>query len=219
MNSGLMQKARETMLILTLAALLAGCSGGSAAPTPQNTVTPAPPPTRQPTALPTQGTPAPAATPTQQPTPQITIGGRQINEGHFTFDLRIYSDMRLNKNPADSSQYSDLEGFGEYMTWVYNGPPITGVVYEFWGVQPNITQLNSYQGLNSGASGGRSGGIFLPGGPYIRGSSKPGDLITLVYRMETPQGKIGATLTFTLKKTSTGLAPTNIVVRALGPNQ
>ena len=214
MSSSYIQK---TILWLALAALLAGCSGGAVTATVQSTaVQPSPAPTSPPpTQPPATAAAVPAARPAS-PSAADTVGGNQIKQGSFAFDLRIYRDPALNKNPASSSQYSDLEGFGEYMTWVYNGPPLQGAVYEFWGVQPNITQLNSYGELKTGDTGGRSGGIFLPGGPYIQGSSKPGELIKLVLRVETPRGKFGASLTFTLKKTAKGLEPANITVRALG---
>jgi hypothetical protein len=219
MNFSANHKIRSSVFVaILLAALLAACSGAQTTPAqPQAAPTNPPPPTQAPKQAPTL-VPSPAipVPPALQPTPLNVAGGKTIKQGPFVFDLRIYRDLNLNKNPGASSQYSDLEGFGEYMTWVYNGPPLQGSVYEFWGTQPNITQLNSYGGLNTGDNGGRIGGIFLPGGSFLPGSSKPGDLIKLVLRMETPQGKYGASLTFNLKKTAAGFEPVNITVRVLG---
>ncbi len=147
----------------------------------------------------------------QQPTPEAVVAGGVIEDGPFTFDLRIFQDPTLTTQPLSPSLYSNMEGFGAYMYWTYAGSEVIGPVTTYWGAEPDLRQLlqATYSTVAVGSTGGRTGGILLPAG------SKAGDRERLILKVTTPSGEFGAALLFTLQKGSNGLEPTDISIERL----
>jgi DNA-binding CsgD family transcriptional regulator len=108
-----------------------------------------------------------------QPTPGDILGGGTVSDGHFVFDLRLFRDASLGQHPVTTSLYSDLEGTGAWMYWFYTGADTIGPVETYWGTLPQLDQLlqERYAVIQLGSSGGRSGGVMLPGGAFIPGES------------------------------------------------
>lgn len=152
---------------------------------------------------------------TPQPTPGNIIGGGTIKNGPFIFDLRLFRDSSFNQQPVATSLYSDLDGIGEYMYWFYQGNDKIGPVETDWGTLPDL--LNGLPSASSpviekGSSGGRTGGVLLPGGPFLAGKSSAGDQIQLALKVLTPNGNYDAVLQFTLSQGTNGFEPINISV-------
>lgn len=103
------------------------------------------------------------------------------------------------------------------MFWLYQGEGPVGPVETYWGTLPHLNQLlqGTYNVISNGNSGGRMGGVMLPGGPYIAGESKNGDEIQIALKVIAPDSEYGAVLTFTLHQGLSGFEPTNISVEAL----
>lgn len=152
-----------------------------------------------------------------QPTPQNIIGGGTVQDGPFSFDMRLFLDPTMNQQPIATSLYSDLNGIGAYMYWFYQGSDIIGPVETYWGTLPSLDQLqqDTYPSISHGSSGGRIGGILLPGDLFLSGESKVGDHILVGLKVVTPQGKYGGVLGFTLKQGVNGFEPTNISIDVL----
>lgn len=152
-----------------------------------------------------------------EPMPQDIIGGSNVQDGPFTFFLWLFRDPTMNQQPAATSLYSDMNGIGAYMFWTYQDENSIGPVETYWGTLPHLEQLlqGTYTVISNGSSGGRMGGIMLPGGPYIPGESEKGDKIQVALKVMTPDSEYGAVLIFTLYQGSSGFEPTNISVEAL----
>ncbi len=146
-----------------------------------------------------------------QPTPEAIVAGGTVVDGPFTFDLRIYRDATLTRQPLAPSLYSDMEGFGAYTYWTYTGTDVIGPVTTYWGTTPKVDQLlqATYSLVEIGSSGGRDGGILLPA------EAKAGDRERLVLKVATPDGDYGAVLVFTLQQGASGLEPADISVEPL----
>ena len=142
-----------------------------------------------------------------------------ILDGPFIFDLRLLRDSTLNLQPVATSLYSDLSGIGAYMYWFYRLSDVIGPVETYWGTFPYLDQLHSdtYPSISLGSSGGRTGGVLLPGGSSIPGESKAGDHIQVVLKVQTPNGDFGAVLHFTLNLGANGFEPIEISVSVLQP--
>lgn len=153
----------------------------------------------------------PAAVP-PEPTPSVKINGGVVHDGPFTFFLWIYQDPSLIQNPATTSLYSDLNGYGAYLFWVYQGPDLPGPIVEWYGSEPNLQELDTYSGLKTNNQGGRSGGILLPGGFFTPGKSNPGDHVKLVIKLVASDRIYGAYLTFTLQNGPNGWEPEGVGV-------
>jgi len=105
------------------------------------------------------------------------------------------------------------------MFWFYQGSEAIGPVETYWGTLPSVDQLQqaTFPSIISGSSGGRSGGILLPGGSFLSGKSNAGDRIRVTLQVVSPNGKYGAVLVFTLKQGANGFEPTDISVDILPP--
>ncbi len=152
-----------------------------------------------------------------QPTPPSVLGGGTVFDGHFVFDLRLIRDPVFNQHPVATSLYSDMEGIGAWMYWFYNGADVIGPVETYWGTLPHVDQLiqETYPSIQIGSSGGRNGGVMLPGGFFMPGESKPGDRIQVALKVITPDGEHGGVLAFTLIRGANGLEPSDILVDIL----
>jgi hypothetical protein len=152
-----------------------------------------------------------------QPTPENVIDGGTVLDGPFTFDLRLIRDPSLTRQPVAPSLFSDMEGFGTYMYWSYTGSEVMGPVTTYWGTEPQVDQLlqATYAQVQMGSSGGRTGGILLPGGSVMPGQSKAGDRERVVLKVSTPGGDHGAVLLFTLKQGANGFEPVDVSVEVL----
>lgn len=170
---------------------------------------PSPSPTLESIPLPEPGIPASLS---PQPTPEAIINGGVVQDGPFTFFVWLFQDPSFNPEPATTSLYSDLSGYGVYLFWVYQGPGLPGPVTEWVGVEPNLQELNTYANLKANDQGGRSGGVLLPGGFYIPGQSSPGDRLRLVIELVTGEGTYGAALPFTLQQAPQGWQPGEVGV-------
>jgi hypothetical protein len=149
-----------------------------------------------------------------QPTPQDIIGGGTVQSGPFMFLLWLFRDPSLNQQPVTSSLYSDMNGIGAYMFWIYRGDDPIGPVETYWGTLPYIDQLlmGTFPVINNGNSGGRNGGILLPGGIITPGESKVGDEVRLEIKIIVHNSEYGALLIFTLRQGENGFEPENISV-------
>ncbi len=152
-----------------------------------------------------------------QPTPEAVLGGGKVQDGPFTFDLRLYRDPQLTSQPLAPSLYTDMEGFGAYTYWSYNASEVIGPVTTYWGIESHLEQLlqATYSSAANGSTGGRSGGILLPGGPLVPGNSQVGDRERLVLKVVTPNGSYGGVLLFTLIQGPSGFEPTDISLEVL----
>lgn len=152
-----------------------------------------------------------------QPTLENILGGGTVQDGPFTFDLRLYRDPRLTRAPVAPSMYSDMEGIGAYMYWFYMGSEPVGPVETYLGTLPQLDQLlqATFDSIRLGSSGGRNGGILLPGGSFITGESRPGDHVRVALKVTTQQGDYGALLAFNLRQGDNGLEPADISVEVL----
>lgn len=160
--------------------------------------------------------PTPSLVPLQ-PTPQDIIGGGTVTNGPFLFDFRIFRDAGFSQQPITPSLYSDMNGVGAYMYWVYQGTDPIGPVETYWGTLPHLDNLlqETYASIRFGSSGGRTGGILLPGGFFLSGNSKVGDHVQVALKVHTPLGDYGAVLNFTLIQGVSGFEPTDISVNVL----
>ena len=192
---------------------------------PAPTLIPVESPTGPPT-MPAVLTPTETAAPLSErtiriphlPTPEQSLGGGTVQDGLFTFDLRLYRDPRLSANPVAPSLYSDLEGIGIYAVWGYQGPGLSAPVTVSWGVEPDVEELLQQaqyiqDGVQAGDGDGRNGGILLPAG------SQAGDVVRAILKIETAQKTYGAVMGFTLKEGGQGLEPADISVQPLEANQ
>lgn len=162
-------------------------------------------------------TPGPIIPP--PPTPPNVLGGGTVFDGHFVFDLRLYRDTRFNQHPVTPSLYSDMEGIAAWMYWFYAGADTMGPVETYWGTLHQLDQLiqETYDSIQLGSSGGRNGGVMLPGGFYIPGESKAGDRVQIALKVVTPEGEYGGVLAFTLKQGTNGFEPSDISVDVMQP--
>ena len=160
-------------------------------------------------------TPVPVIPP--QPTPSNVLGGGTVFNGHFVFDLRLYNDPHFSQEQATTSLYSDMEDIAAWMYWFYAGSDTIGPVETYWGTLPQLDQLlqETYDSIQLGSSGGRNGGVMLPGGFFIPGESKPGDRVQIALKIVTPDGDYGGVLAFTLKRNTNGFEPSDISVDVL----
>lgn len=163
---------------------------------------------------PIQDTPFPL-----QPTPGNVIGGGTVQDGPFDFDFRLFRDPSFNQQPVAAGLYSDLDGTGAYLWWVYQGSEAIGPVQTYWGTLPHVDPLDqaTFTSINPGSSGGRTGGVDLPGGFFLPGVSKAGDPIQVALKVHTPNGDFGAVLHFTLIQGVHGFEPIDISVGVLPP--
>jgi hypothetical protein len=152
-----------------------------------------------------------------QPTPENIIGGATVQDGLFIFDLRLFREADLNQQPVATSLYSDMNGIGTYMYWIYQGINPIGPVETYWGTLPHFDQLHqeTYASISHGKCGGRTGGVLLPGGFFMSGKSGVGDHVQVGLKVHTPSGEFGAVLIFTLAKGPNGFEPVDISVKAL----
>lgn len=152
-----------------------------------------------------------------QPTPQAVLGGGTVEDGPFIFVLYLFRDPTMTRQPLTPSLYSDLEGIGAWMYWYYKGADVIGPLKTWWGILPHLDQLleGTYASVKLGESGGRNGGVLLPGGPFLGGESKVGDHVQVVLKVTTPEGDFGAVLIFTLKQGVNSFEPTDITVEVL----
>ena len=223
--------ARLLPLLLFLSGYLVSCSASlPSALLPTMTL---PAPTLSPTeittappAIPSEPTPTETVTLLSEisisiphlPTPGQPLGGEVVQDGPFTFDLRLYRDPALGANPVTPSLYSDLEGIGVYAVWGYQGPDLPAPVTVFWGIEPDVSELLQQaqyvqDGVQAGDSDGRSGGIILPDGGRV------GDVVQAILKIETDQETYGAVMSFTLKEGGQGLEPADVTIQSLDGDQ
>jgi len=146
------------------------------------------------------------------PTPENTLEGATVQDGPFTFDLRLYRKPEFGRNPPAPWMYSDLAGIGSHMMWAYHGAGMEGPVKEYWGIQPNLTFLSAYSSLKDGDNSGRQGGVLLPD------QSQANDRVQLVLKLETPQGTYGGSISFTLQQGRDGFEPVEVTIAPLTSN-
>jgi hypothetical protein len=100
------------------------------------------------------------------------------------------------------------------MDWVYHGPSVPGPVELGWGPESELRYGGTLQFVGDGYHIGRAGGgIVLPD------NASPGDIVSWVMMVNTPQGCYGATLRFLLVDGPEGLEPTNIDIQTLSPQR
>jgi hypothetical protein len=167
--------------------------------------------------LATMSVPSPTTMPPPQPTPAGVLGGGTVFDGDFIFDLRLFRDASFNRHPVAASLYSDLDGIGAWMYWFYKGADPMGPVATDWGTLPSLDRLLdvSFPSIQTGSSGGRTGGVMLPGGFFMQGESKPGDRVQVALRISTPSGQYGAVLAFSLTQGLNGFEARDISVDPL----
>lgn len=155
-----------------------------------------------------------------QPTPQSVVGGGMVENGPFLFDLRLFNDTSFSQQPIASSLYSDMNGAGSFMYWCYQGSEPIGPIETYWGTLPQLNQLlqETYESIQPGSCGGRTGGILLPGGLFIDGESKVGDWVQVALKVRTGDKEFGAVISFTLTQGPNGFEPINISVTPLQEN-
>ncbi|MGE5073444.1 MAG: hypothetical protein ACM3MF_08450 [Anaerolineae bacterium] len=155
--------------------------------------------------------------PPLQPTPQDILGGGTVASGPFTFDLRLFRDASLTQQPAPTSLYSDLPTIGAWAYWFYAGSGPFGPIQAWYGTAPQVQPLpqEAYASIQSGQSGGRAGGVLLPGGAFMSGTSNPGDRVQLVLKVTAQGAEFGGVLAFTLQQGPNGLEPADISVDVL----
>jgi hypothetical protein len=143
-----------------------------------------------------------------------------IESGLFRFDLRLFYDASLNQQPVATSLYSDMNGIGSVMYWCYQGSEPIGPVETYWGTLPQLDQLlqETYELIQPGSCGGRTGGVLLPGGFFMSGESKVGDRVQVALKVRTGDKEFGAVISFTLTQGPNGFEPINISVTPLQEN-
>jgi hypothetical protein len=203
--------------------LVSGCTlatPGSATPSPRVDW-----PTTGPSPSPSEGPPRPTstrwvATPPEtytraQPTLERVFAGGHAESGPFTFTLFLYRADRFDPVTWTAPWcYSDIPGVGGYMDWVYHGPSIEGPVELGWGPESELRYGGTLEFVGDGYHMGRAGGgILLPA------DASPGDTMSWVMMVSTPQGCYGAALRFGLVQGPDGLEPRNISVEALPPHR
>jgi hypothetical protein len=149
--------------------------------------------------------------------PQHVLGGGTVFDGPFIFDLRLFRDLSFNPHPVAESLYGDLDDVSAWIYWFYKGADPIGPLETYWGTLPHVEWLlqETYPTLQTGSSGGRTGGVMLPGGFLIEGESKSGDRIQVALKVVTPDREYGAMLTFTLQKSRNSFGSINVSVLPL----
>lgn len=207
------------VVVLFLPVAIVACASSPTRPTPTLALTPTPSVTA--TVAVSSPTNEPGFIPSPpQPTPPNVIGGGVIESGPFQFDLRLFYDASFNQQPVASSLYSDMNGIGSFMYWCYQGSEPIGPIETYWGTLPQLNQLlqETYESIQPGSCGGRTGGILLPGGFFINGESKVGDRVQVVLKVRTGDKEFGAVISFILTQGPNGFEPINISVTPLQEN-
>jgi len=160
-------------------------------------------------------TPAPQGVSLPYPASGV-IGGGEVQNGDFTFNIRLYCDERLR--PDDPEHFSDLAGLGVYSRWTYRGPKIEGEFWDMFGVAPDVRMATGSPMLyNSGASMGE--GLRLPDEPggawQIAELVRNEEPIRFVVKVQSIDGVYGAELSFKLEAGENGYIPYDIAVRSL----
>jgi hypothetical protein len=146
-----------------------------------------------------------------QPTPEHVFAGGTVGSGPFTFTLFLYRDDRFDPVTWTAPWcYSDIPGVGGYMDWVYHGPSMEGPVELGWGPESELRYGGTLEFVEDGYHMGRAGGGIL-----LAANALPGDTVSWVMMVNTPQGCYGASLRFLVVEGPEGFEPTNISVEAL----
>jgi hypothetical protein len=150
-----------------------------------------------------------------QPTPEHVLARGHAESGPFTFTLFLYRDDRFDPVTWTAPWcYSDIAGVGVYMDWVYHGPSIEGPVELSWGPESELGYAGTLEFVGDGYHVGRAGGgILLPA------DASPGDTVSWVMMVNTPQGCHGAALRFLLVEGPEGFEPTSVSIQGLSPQQ
>lgn len=212
MSSSIKLITRRTVILLVSVVIVACTSR----PTPA--LTPSPTPSVTATIVVRSPTNEPGFVPfLPQPTPPNVIGDGVIENGPFWFDLRLFYDASFNQQPVATSLYSDMNGIGSFMYWCYKGSEPIGPIESYWGTLPQINQLlqETYESIQPGSCGGRTGGILLPGGFFMSGESKVGDRVQVALKVRAADKEFGAVISFTLTQGPNGFEPANISVTSL----
>jgi hypothetical protein len=149
--------------------------------------------------------------PAQEPCdPSDRFGGGVLQEGPLVIDLSLVKAAAYGPNAQDPANLSDLEGVGYNLVWTYYGQSVSQTVTEYWGIAPDLTGINEYSSLVEMDGQHREGGIKLPAGEVEAGKT-----FDLVFYLDTPDGRFGAALNFSLQADADGLLlPANVSLRA-----
>ena len=147
-----------------------------------------------------------------------TLGGGLVQSKEFAIELVLYCDSVFQPNSTDF--VSDIGGLAIYYSWRYDAPYESGLIYGYFGIEPDI-RWQSGEGPSTSqghVSQGQSTGIrFAPN--TFPDFSKPTSL-RFVYITQTESGQLsGAMLWFDIQQVSDGLQPSKMLVTPLSDTE
>lgn len=146
-----------------------------------------------------------------------TLGGGMVKSKEFTIELFLYCDSVFQ---PDSDFVSDISGLAIYYNRRYDAPHDSGLIYGFFGIEPDIRwQTGEGPSTSQGhVSQGQSVGIRLPANNAFD-FSKPTPL-RFIYILRTESGQLsGAVLSFDIQQMSDGLQPSNVLIAPLSDTE
>ena len=149
-----------------------------------------------------------------------TLGGGLAQSNEFTIELLLYCDPIIQPDSTETYYIGDIGGLAIYHNWRYDAPYESGLIYAYFGIEPDI-RWQSGEGPSTSqghVSQGQSTGIrFAPN--TFPDFSKPTSL-RFVYIMQTESGQLsGAVLSFDIQQVSDSLQPSNILVTPLSDTE
>ena len=158
-------------------------------------------------------------TPSTRPV-NSTLGGGLVQSREFTIELFLYCDSVFQPKAPETYYQSDIGGLAIYYNWRYDTPRESGLIYGFFGIEPDIRwQTGEGPSTSQGhISQGQSIGIHLASN-RVYGFSKLTSL-RFIYILQTEPGQLsGAVLSFDIQQSSDGLQPSNVLVTALSDTE
>lgn len=147
-----------------------------------------------------------------------SLGGGAVQSKEFIIELLLYCDSVFQPNSADYT--SDIGGLAIYYNWRYDAPYESGLIYEYFGIEPEL-RWQSGEGPTASqghVSQGKSTGIRFAPNSFADFSKSVS--LHFVYILQTESGQLsGAVLTFEIQRVSDGLQPTNILVKPLSDTE
>ncbi len=143
------------------------------------------------------------------------LGGGELQSGPFTFDLHLACDPLFRRALNGGDDYSELDGLGLALQWMYQGTDQNGRMTTFAGVEPYVVEISSVEPVNASTSEANLIGLTLPAG--VIPDWQAGDFeLRYAVKVQSPDGSInGAALIFKLQREAQGFRPVDIRVEPL----
>lgn len=141
------------------------------------------------------------------------IRGTSFIDGDFSYEFWLYCDPSLK--PDDPNHYSAIAGLGIYASWQYTGPEVKGASQYYYEFEPNVPLgTTGWNGPLNEASAGGKFGIDISE-TTAQAYLQQGTPIQFRVIVDSHLGQNGATLSFDLEPTESGLRVADLQVNPL----